>query len=108
MAIQELVEHIKSHRCSSHPVFEDWARNDPPPKVIGALFHQIRSFCDAPRPGHNLPHALKQFGLGEGSELLQAIVASEEDHGPHLATMAGHILNRASGQTVCSDLYNQT
>jgi hypothetical protein len=107
MAIQELVEHIKSHRCASHPVFQDWARNEPSPKVIGALFHQIRSFCDATRPGHSLPEALKQLGLGEGGELLQEIVASEEDHGPHLATMAGHIVNRAAGQTVCADLYDQ-
>jgi hypothetical protein len=107
MIIDDLVEHIKSHRCSSHPVFQHWARNDPEPKVVGALFHQIRSFCDATRPGHSFPDALKQLGLSNGSDLLQQIVASEEDHGPHLATMAGHIMNRAAGQVICQDLYDQ-
>jgi len=107
MLVSDIILTIKSHRCYTHPVFEHWAENAPGTEVIGALFHHIRCFCDSTRPGLNLPAGLQKIGLREGSELLQEIVESEEDHGPQLATMAGHILNRASGQTMCSDLYNQ-
>lgn len=107
MAISELVDEIKSHRCYSHPIFDHWAAMQPPKEVIGALFHHVRSFCDATRPGWNLPDGLREIGLSEESSLLQEIVESEEDHGPELATMAGHILNRAAGDTVFSDLKDQ-
>jgi hypothetical protein len=50
---------------------------------------------------------LRKLGLSDQSELLQEIVDSEESHGPELATMAGHIINRASGQEVFSDLHDQ-
>jgi hypothetical protein len=108
MLVDDIVTNIKSHRCYTHPVFEHWASNAPSTEVIGALFHHIRNFCDSTRPGLNLPLGLKKIGLSEGSDLLQEIVESEEDHGPQLATMAGHILNRSAGETICADLYNQT
>ncbi len=107
MRVEDIVAEIESHRCYSHPVFEHWAKNDPSTETIGALFHQIRSFCDSTRPGLNLPSGLKQLGLGPGGDLLQAIVESEEDHGPQLAAMAGHILNRSAGRGVCPDVYDQ-
>lgn len=107
MLVKEIVDTIKSHRCHSHPVFEHWANTAPSMETIGALFHQIRNFCDATRPGLNLPSGLKTIGLSDQCALLQEIVESEEDHGPHLATMAGHILNRACGRIVCPDLYDQ-
>lgn len=107
MIINDIVAIVKSHRCYSHPVFEDWVRKDPSPEVIGALFHQIQNFCASTRPGLNLPLGLQKIGLSEESHLLQEIVESEEDHGPELATMAGHILNRAAGKTICPDLYDQ-
>ena len=108
MFIDNVVTNIKSHRCYSHLVFEHWAKNAPSTEVIGTLFHQIQNFCASTRPGLNLPLGLKKIGLSEESKLLQEIVESEEDHGPELATMAGHILNRASGETICPDLYDQT
>ena len=107
MLVDEIVASVVSHRCCSHPVFEHWAEKSPTTEVVGALFHQIRHFCDSTRPGRNLPMALKEIGLSEGCELLTEIVESEEDHGPQLATMAGHILNRVSGQTICPNLYDQ-
>jgi hypothetical protein len=105
--VDDLTSYIRGHRCYSHPIFDHWAQTNPAPVVVGAMFHHIRSFCEATRPGLNLPQGLKDAGLGKGSALLQEIVESEEDHGPQLATMAGHILNRSSKATVCPDLYNQ-
>lgn len=107
MLVNDLVATIQSHRLYSHPVFEHWAQTAPSTETIGALFHQIRCFCDSTRPGLNLPSGLKKIGLSDSCELLQEIVESEEDHGPQLATMAGHILNRASGKTICPDVQNQ-
>jgi len=107
MSIENVVDYIKSHRCYSHPVFENWAKVNPEPVTVGALFHQIQNFCASTRPGGNLPDALKEIGLDTQSHLIQDIVESEEDHGPELATMAGHIVNRAAGKTVFSDLYDQ-
>lgn len=107
MLIENIVNDIKSHRCYTHPVFKHWAEMAPSPETIGALFHQIRNFCDSTRPGLNLPDGLKTIGLSGQCELLEEIVESEEDHGPQLATMAGHIINKAAGKTVCPDLYNQ-
>jgi hypothetical protein len=107
MLADEIVSRVRNHRCYSHPVFEHWASRAPAPDAIGALFHQIRKFCDATRPGHNLPTGLREHGLAQGSQLLQEIVESEEDHGPHLAAMAGHIINRAAGAPVCPDVFDQ-
>lgn len=104
MDINNLVSEISSHRCCTHPAFQNWAKNRPSPESVGALFHQIASFCDATRPGHNLPEGLASLGLAKERQLLDAIVESETNHGPELATMAGHILNRAYGRTVCPDL----
>lgn len=105
--ITDLAAYVRSHRCSSHPLFEHWATVAPEPTVIGALFHQIRSFCDATRPGGRMPEALRRHGLDDQSLLLQEIVDSEENHGPALATMAGHIVNRAAGRELCPDLSDQ-
>jgi hypothetical protein len=106
-SIEQLVSDIQQHRCYHHPVFERWAANRPSPEVIGALFHQIQSFCASTRPGWNLPDALRQHGLDHESDLLQEIVESEEDHGPELARMAGFIVNQAAGETVFPDVYDQ-
>ncbi|ETX01390.1 MAG: hypothetical protein ETSY1_07590 [Candidatus Entotheonella factor] len=107
MTIEAMTQHIRDHRCYTHPIFQHWADSNPEPEVIGALFHQIQSFCAATRPGGNFPEALQSLGLSGESSLLQEIVESEEDHGPQLATMAGFILNQAAGENVCSDLYSQ-
>ena len=105
--IDELAEHIRNHRCYSHPVFEHWAAVNPAPEAVGALFHQIQLFCASTRPGGRFPEALASLGMDTESHLLQEIVESEEDHGPELATMAGYILNRAAGRAVCPRLDDQ-
>jgi hypothetical protein len=105
--IDEIVEYIRNHRCYTHPIFHNWAAVNPEPQVVGALFHQIQRFCASTRPGWNFPKAVKELGLQQESALLQEIVESEEDHGPHLATMAGFILNRTSKSEICPDLYDQ-
>lgn len=105
--VEELVSKIESHRCYTHPVFINWAKADPEPEVVGALFHQIQNFCSSTRPGWNFPAALKEHGLTEQSALMQEIVLSESGHGPELATMAGFIVNRAARRPVFEDLDNQ-
>src|SRR5437867_7227434 len=100
MSIDELVARIRGHRCYTHPIYEHWAAVNPNTETVGALFHQIRNFCDATRPGHNFPAALKQHQLSNESALLQEIVESEENHGPELATMAGYIVNRVANREV--------
>lgn len=106
-AIQNLISRIQNHRCYSHPIFMHWAQVDPEPEVIGALFHQIQNFCAATRPGGNFPAALDLLGMNEQSGLMQEIVESEEDHGPELAMMAGHIINRAAQRNIHPDLQDQ-
>jgi hypothetical protein len=105
--IEQLVTDIRTHRCHTHPIFENWAANRPTPDVIAALFHQIQKFCAATRPGGNFPYALTKFDLLRESELLQEIVESEADHGPELARMAGFIVNQAAGEQVYPDVYDQ-
>lgn len=105
--IDDVVNHIRSHRCYDHPVFTSWAVVRPDAVTVGALFHQIQNFCAATRPGGVFPDALVAHGLAGEGKLMQEIVDSEEDHGPELATMAGHIVNRAAGADVCGDLYDQ-
>lgn len=107
VTIDDLVDKIKVHRCFSHPIFVNWARINPEPTVVGALFHQIQSFCASTRPGWNFPDALRKHGLSRQSELLQEIVESESGHGPELATMAGYIVNRAARAPIFADLYHQ-
>jgi len=107
MTIDELVEQIRTHRCYNHPIFDHWAKVGPDSDAVGALFHQIQNFCAATRPGGNFPDALREHKLSAESALLQEIVESEENHGPELATMAGYIVNRAAGQQVFSNLYDQ-
>lgn len=97
---QRLVKYIETHDCYSHPVFSYWVDANPPPKVLGAAFHQIQSFCASTRPGGNFPEALDHLGFDTGSHLVQEIVESEENHGPELATMAAHIINQVSDQAM--------
>lgn len=107
IAIDDLNDRIRRHRCYSHPIFDHWAAVRPESAVVGALFHQIRNFCDATRPGGKFPEALAMHRFSEESALLQEIIESEENHGPELATMAGYIVNRAAGRVVFGDLYDQ-
>ncbi|WNG32877.1 hypothetical protein F0U60_04110 [Archangium minus] len=107
MLVDEIVASVKAHRCYTHPVFKHWADNEPSTEVIGALFHQIRNFCDSTRPGLNLPDGLRALNLVKESDMLLEIVASEADHGPELAAMAGHILNRSANRTVCPNVFDQ-
>lgn len=106
-SLANLVARIQNHRCYSHPIFDHWQAINPSPEVVGALFHQIQIFCASTRPGRNFPEALDKIGMMEQSSLVQEIVESEEDHGPELATMAGHIVNRSAKKTICKDLYEQ-
>jgi len=107
ITVNDLVDRIRGHRCYDHPIFTHWAQSPPESPVVGALFHQIRSFCDATRPGGNFPQALATHQFSAESALLQEIVESEEDHAPELATMAGYIVNRAAGHAVFGDLHDQ-
>lgn len=106
MNAKELVFYIKDHTCYKHPIFQNWAKIGPSPKVVGALFHQIYNFCDATRPAHEFPIGLIKNGLSKESRLIQDIAESEEDHGPELATMAGYILNKMHDKPILYDLYN--
>lgn len=105
--VDEIIQYIKSHRTFRHPIFSNWAAANPEPEVVGALFHQIQSFCASTRPGWNFPEALGQHGLSQQSKLVQEIVDSESGHGPELATMAGYIVNRRAERRVCPDVSNQ-
>ncbi|MCI0586466.1 MAG: hypothetical protein L0323_06465 [Planctomycetes bacterium] len=107
LTIEDLVARIRGHRCYDHPIFRDWADVAPGPETVGALFHQIQKFCASTRPGGSFPQALEAHGLAKQGRLLAEIVESESDHGPHLATMAGHIVNRSAGDAVCPDLSDQ-
>jgi hypothetical protein len=103
-AVDDLIAHVESHRCFTHPIFRHWAEVNPAPEVIGALFHQIQCFCASTRPGWSFPEALTRLGRKAESALLQEIVDSEEDHGPALATMAGYVVNLRAGEVICDDL----
>ncbi|UNO43370.1 hypothetical protein [Streptomyces sp. MST-110588] len=105
--IDDLVSRIRDHRCYHHPIFKHWQEAAPGSTAVAALFHQIRSFCDATRPGGKFPQALTMHRLTAESALLQEIVESEENHGADLATMAGHIVNRAAGRRVFTDVHDQ-
>ncbi|OGV25295.1 MAG: hypothetical protein A3F18_06985 [Legionellales bacterium RIFCSPHIGHO2_12_FULL_37_14] len=107
MSVDKLILFIKSHPCFNHPIFINWAEMAPDQVVVGALFHQIRSFCDSTRPAHAFSDGLVKNGLAKESCLVQQIAESEEDHGPELATMAGYILNKMSKNIIFSDLYDQ-
>jgi hypothetical protein len=106
--IAEIVQHIRNHPCNKHGMFNHWVAADPAHEVIGALFHQIQSFCAATRPGWAFPSSLMSLGFEKETKLLQEIVDSEEGHGADLATMAGFIMNRAAKCEICRDLYDQT
>jgi hypothetical protein len=101
----ELVARVRAHRCYHHPMFEHWLESPPSWQVIAAFFHHMQNTCGASRPGWSFEEGLA--GLGADTRTLRDIVASEENHGPHLATMAGFLINRAAGRTICPDLYDQ-
>ncbi len=107
MNVKDLVSHIKSHACYTHPLFKNWAAINPSHEVVGALFHQIRSFCDATRPAHAFLTGLTKHGLAKECILVCDIAESEEDHGPQLATMAGHIINKMTDNKTFTDVYDQ-
>ncbi|AZS75799.1 hypothetical protein DDE74_37315 [Streptomyces lydicus] len=102
-----LIDRIKTHRVFDHPLYEHWAATPPSAEVSGALFHQVQSFCAATRPGGEFPTALRSLGWNEQALLIEEIVDSESGHGPELATMAGHIVNR-TGSQVFDDVYDTT
>ncbi|AWN31401.1 MULTISPECIES: hypothetical protein [unclassified Streptomyces] len=102
-----LIDRIKTHRVFDHPLYEHWAATPPSAEVSGALFHQVQSFCAATRPGGEFPTALRSLGWNEQALLIEEIVDSESGHGPELATMAGHIVNR-TGSPVFDDVYDTT
>jgi len=103
----QLINRIKSHRLFLHPIFVHWAQMRPSPEVLGAMFHQIQCFCASTRPGLNFPEGLRSLGLQRQSDLMEEIVASESGHGVELATMAAHILNKAAGYPIFTDMYDQ-
>lgn len=99
--------HIKNHPCFHHPIFTNWATVNPEYEIVGALFHQIRCFCDSTRPGHHFPEALAKHGFLEESKLQKEIVESESGHGSELARMAGYIVNKAAKKIIIDDVYDQ-
>ncbi|MFI8931672.1 hypothetical protein ACIG3E_28860 [Streptomyces sp. NPDC053474] len=100
-----LIDRIKTHRVFDHPLYDHWAARPPTAEVSGALFHQVQSFCASTRPGGDFPTALRGIGWDEQAVLIEEIVDSESGHGPELATMAGHIVNR-TGAPVFDDVYD--
>lgn len=102
---EALIDRIKTHRVFEHAFYEHWAAAPPSPEVSGALFHQVQSFCSSTRPGGEFPGALRSLGWEEQALLIEEIVDSEAGHGPELATMAGHIVNR-TGDPVFGDVYD--
>ncbi|MEI5101021.1 hypothetical protein RB200_23820 [Streptomyces sp. PmtG] len=100
-----LIDRIKTHRVFTHPFYDHWAARPPSAEVTGALFHQVQSFCASTRPGGDFPTALRSIGWDQQAVLIEEIVDSEAGHGPELATMAGHIVNR-TGTQVFDDVYD--
>lgn len=107
MQAQDLVNHIRDHRCYNHPLFHHWAAVKPDGETIGALFHHIQRLCSCTRPALKFENGLNQLKLDEESEILASIIKSEADHGPQLATMAAHIVNQRSGKVLFSSLTDQ-
>ncbi|HET7504669.1 MAG TPA: hypothetical protein VFK02_26790 [Kofleriaceae bacterium] len=102
-----LVDHIRNHRCYKHPLFHHWAAVNPTAGGVGALFHHIQRLCACTRPALSFDAGLAQLKHDAQCEILSAIVKSEADHGPQLATMAAHIVNRRSSKTVLTELGDQ-
>ena len=107
MRVDKLNLFIENHKCYHHPIFKNWLKISPNQEVVGALFHQIRSFCDATRAGHNFPQGLIKYGLKSQSNLINKIIKSEKTHGEKFTMMAGYILNKMSKDIVFDDLYDQ-
>ncbi len=107
MQAQDLVNHIRGHRCYDHPLFRDWAAVEPDAETIGALFHHIQRLCACTRPALNFENGLARLEHNEESEILASIVKSEADHGLQLAAMAAHTVNRRSGKQLFTRLSDQ-
>jgi len=103
----DFVNHIRNHRCYTHPIFHRWASAGPDAERIGALFHHIQRLCACTRPALSFERGLARLGLDEECEILASIVKSEEDHGPQFATMAAHVMNHRSGDRLFPDLADQ-
>lgn len=101
MSLATVVAHIEAHRCSLHTFFDDWAARELSPVELGALFHHLRHFCDATRPGAQFPKGLRLLGLPRAAQLMKEIETSEKGHGNDLAVMIGYIINRAAGRPLC-------
>lgn len=104
--IESLVAEVQDHRVFGHPLYRHWSETLPSVDVSGALFHQIQSFCASTRPGCAFPDALRSFGWQEQAGLMVEIVDSEAGHGPELAAMAGHIINRSGEGTLYPDVFD--
>jgi hypothetical protein len=107
LTVETLTDRVLNHRVYDHAVFTHWAATPPDAPATAALFHQIQKFCASTRPGLGFPEGLARLGLDEQRRLLEEIVASESGHGPELATMAGHIVNRAAPEPVFADVEDQ-
>jgi hypothetical protein len=107
MTLSELVAYVEGHRAYTHPIFDHWGASRPQPDVIGAMFHHIGSLCACSRPAWSFETALAELDRPEECQILKSIVNSEEDHGPQLAVMAGHIVNCAAREAVIPDLNQQ-
>ena len=107
MPINRLKSFIENHKCYHHPIFKNWSKLNPNQEIVGALFHQIRSFCDATRAGHNFPQGLLKYGLISQSNLINKIIESEKTHGFKFTTMAGYIINKMSKDIIFEDLHDQ-
>ena len=102
-----LVQDIRAHRAHNHPIFQHWAAVQPGAEAIGALFHHIQRLCACTRPALSFEHGLARLGKAAECEILSSIVKSESDHGPQLATMAAHVVNRRAGEELFVDLFDQ-
>jgi hypothetical protein len=87
-------------------MYQHWTESPPAQEVTAALFHQIQKFCASTRPGGVFPESLRNIGWVEQAALIEEIVDSEAGHGPELAAMAGHIVNRAAKQVVFKDVFD--
>jgi hypothetical protein len=107
LTIKQLLNHVENHRCYTHPLFYNWGKVNPDVGTLGALFQQIQLFCSSTRAGGNYLEAMKVHNLAKENHLQQAIVESEANHGPELATMAGYVINKKAKQTIFADVYDQ-
>jgi hypothetical protein len=107
LTVEVLTDRVLNHRVYDHAVFTHWADSPPGAPATAAMFHQIQKFCASTRPGLGFSEGLARIGLDEQRRLIDEIVASESGHGPELATMAGHVVNRIGPEPVFVDVNDQ-